>query len=92
MAQPMPENVTYRVSTYYKLAKGETGITNVSSRRLDAATALTWILDDLPEDAWDVSHGGSDGDWHKVTLTIDWAKVPDSVRKPKFPTRNGRRI
>lgn len=92
----MPESVTYRVQTYYKLAKGETGITNVSSRRLDAAAALSWILADLDSEeceAYAVTHEDSgEPGLNVVTVKIDWSKVPDSVRNPKFPTRNGRRL
>jgi hypothetical protein len=88
----MPESVTYRVSSYYKLAKGEAGVTSESSLRLDAAEALSWILSDMPDEAYEAVHDQSAADWHKVTITIDWTKVPDSVRAPKLPTRNGRRI
>lgn len=84
----MPEAVSFKVTTYYKLAKGETGLTNIASRRVDVGTALNWIFDELPGEAWDVKHAPSaEDDWDVVTLTIDWSKVPDSIRAPKLPAR-----
>jgi hypothetical protein len=89
----MPEAVTYRVSTYYKLAKDETGLTQISSLRLDAAGALQWVLSELPDDAWDVERtrdDPGDPDWDIVTIKIDWTKVPDSIRAPKMPAQRRR--
>jgi hypothetical protein len=83
----MPDAVSFRVTTYRKLAKDETGMTQMGSVRVDAAAALMWILDELPDDAWDVTHEDPDKQWHAVTLRIDWAKVPDSIRDPKLPAR-----
>lgn len=85
----MAEAITFKVVTYRKLAKDETGLTQIASNRVDLATALNWILDELPDDAWNVEHTDDSGDpgWDKVTLTLDWSKVPDSIRAPKLPAR-----
>jgi hypothetical protein len=89
----MPEATTYRVQAYYKLARDEHGMTQVSSLRLDAASAIGFILADLPDDAWSVEHKDSgEPGWDIVTAVIDWSKVPEHLRAPKLPTRNGRRI
>jgi hypothetical protein len=84
----MPEATTFRVTTRHKLAKGEAGITTVSSVQVDAAAALGWILDEFPEDSWTVTHATPEGCEHDaVTLVIDWNKVPESIRAPKIPAR-----
>jgi hypothetical protein len=84
----MPEAVTFKITTYSKLAKGETGITQLGSLRVDAGTALMWILDELPDDAWDVQHEPSaEPGWDVVTLRLDWSRVPDSIRAPQLPAR-----
>ena len=79
----MPEAVTFTVNTYVKLAKDETGLTNMASRRIGASQALDWILSEFPEDAvnYEALPGGAE------RITIDWAKVPDSIRAPKVPAR-----
>ena len=87
------EAVTYKVSTYYKRPRNQPGITTAASRRLTAGEALNWIMDDLPGDAWTVTHDKPEGaDDDIVTLVIDWNKVPASIADPVFPTRNGRRL
>jgi hypothetical protein len=78
----MPDAVTFKVTTYRKLAKGETGPTQVGSVRLPASAALDWILRSLPEDA--VTFSWPDGN-QSVRIDIDWLKVPESVRWPKIP-------
>ena len=84
----MPEAVSFRVTSYWKLAKDEPGMTQAGSLRLTLAQALNWILAELPDDAWTVSHEDtSEAPWEKVTLTIDWSKIPDSIRDPKLPAR-----
>lgn len=84
----MPEAVSFRVSTYWKLAREEAGLTTASSVRLTLAQALNWIMDELPDDAWTVTYEDTDEEpWEKVTLVIDWSLVPDSVRKPVLPAR-----
>ena len=84
----MPESVTFQVTTYTKLAKDETGMTQMGTVRVDAAAALHWILCELPDEAWNVTRQSVLGsEWDKVLLTIDWSKVPDSIRAPKLPAR-----
>jgi hypothetical protein len=78
----VPEAVTFRITSYWKLAKGETGLTQAASLRIGARTALDWILAEFPEDA--VKIGYADG---KTTIVIDWASVPEGVRNPKIPVR-----
>lgn len=81
------EAVSFRVTTYRKLPKGEPGVTLVASQRLNAAQALEWILDELPDDAWSVEHDDSVVPGGKITLHLNWSKVPDSIRKPALPAR-----
>lgn len=84
----MPESTTFQVTTRHKLAKGETGITTASTVQIDAAMAIGWILDEFPDDSFRTAQSASDDpDWAVVTLTIDWSKVPDSIRAPKLPAR-----
>lgn len=85
----MPEAVSFKVTTYRKLAKDEKGYTQLASQRIDAAAAVMWILYELPEDAWDVEHTDSaESGWDVITLRLDWSKVPDSIRAPKLPARH----
>jgi hypothetical protein len=77
----MPEATTFRISTYRKLAKGELGLTQAASNRVAASEALAWVLNELPDDAWTVTHDDS-GD--VATIVIDWSQVPDSIRHPKI--------
>lgn len=83
----MPEAVTFKITTYYKLGRDETGLTQFSSRRLTAAQAIQWIMGEFPDETWEVVHDDppEGEDWHKLALTIDWTKVPDEVRDPKLP-------
>jgi hypothetical protein len=70
--------VSFRVSTYYKLPRGQAGITHLDSQRLNLGEALDWIAAELPEDAVTITPETDEGD--KVTIVIDWAKVPDEIR------------
>lgn len=70
--------ISFRVTTYYKLERGETGITQLASNRLSLGDAVDWILAELPEDAVKITPETSEGD--SVTIAIDWAKVPDEIR------------
>ena len=92
----MPEAVSFVVTTYCKLAKDETGITQVGTRRVPMATALDWILRELPEEAFKIFYLDAEGnamEWtdgmspisDHVRLEIDWLKVPDSIRNPVLP-------
>ena len=81
----MPEAVTFRVFTYFRLAKGETGLTQMSTQRVPASLALDWVLNELPEDAVTISYSGDEDE--VSTTVIDWSKVPDSIRNPEPPAR-----
>lgn len=70
--------ISFRVTTYYKLERGETGITQLASNRLSLGDAVDWILAELPEDVVKITPETSEGD--SVTIAIDWAKVPDEIR------------
>ncbi len=78
----MPESVSFRITTYRKLAKGETGLTSMSSVRLAASEVLDWVLDVIPDEALTVSFDGP-----VTTTVIDWSKVPPSIRSPRMPGR-----
>ncbi len=80
----MPDAVSFRVTTYRKLAKGETGLTQMASARLAASEVIDWVLSELPDDAVTVSH---DETGETVTTVIDWSEVPDFVRRPRIPGR-----
>jgi hypothetical protein len=87
----MPEAVSARVTIYRKLAKGETGLTQLASVRVNLGTALQWILEEMPDEAWEISREKSeDRAWDIVTLRLDWSKVPDSIRAPVLPKPRGR--
>ena len=80
----MADVVSFRISTYRKLAKGETGLTRMDSTRLAASEVIEWVLSELPEAAVTVSH--ADG-IDRVAILIDWGKVPGSIRNPVIPGR-----
>lgn len=71
----MTAPVTFRVTTYWKRKRGEGGLTQVASQRLMIGQALDWILGELPDEAWEVTEVDD-----KVTLVIDWNKVPAEIR------------
>ena len=95
----MPDAVSFVVTTYYKLAKDETGVTRQGTVRIPLGTALEWVLRELPDDAFKVFYLDSDGnpmaEWtgpespvsDHVRMEIDWTKVPDSIRDPVLPAR-----
>jgi hypothetical protein len=61
--------VTHRITTYFKLPKGETGLTQVGSKRVDTVDAMKWILAHAPEGAVTV-------DGHVITIDLDRMKEP----------------
>lgn len=71
--------VSFRITTYWKRKRGEPGLTNMSSRRLQLGEALNWVMQELPDEAITVDHD-FEGDNDKVTIVIDWAKVPEEIR------------
>jgi hypothetical protein len=72
-----PVPVSFRLSTYWKLARGQSGLTRADSRRISLPEAFGLLLAQLTFDECTVT---SDGD--KTTIVIDWAKVPPEVRNP----------
>lgn len=67
---------TFRITTYFKHPKGSRGLTQLGSNRLTIAQALEWVLQELPDEAWDVVERATAENGDTVTLTIDWSKVP----------------
>lgn len=80
----MPSSVSFRVTTYRKLARGETGLTRMNSARISASELISWALSELPDDAVTLRFSK---DQEKVTIVIDWAKVPEGIRNPVMPGR-----
>jgi hypothetical protein len=79
---PIP---TYRITTYIKIPRGQTGLTQLASKRLNVAQALDWLLSDLDADATTVSH---DGDM--TTIEIDWRQL--AAAHNVTPVEAGRRV
>ena len=75
---PAIPKVSFLVSTHWKLPRGQAGLTNMHSQRLNLGEAIDWILAELPEDAITITPETDEGD--SVTIVIDWAKVPDEIR------------
>lgn len=78
----MPEAVTFRISAYHKLAKGEAGITQYSTERIRLSEALDCLFSEMPEEAVTIT-----ANLPKVVIEIDWSKVPEEVRNPKIAVR-----
>jgi hypothetical protein len=72
----MIARVSFRVSSYYKRGRGEAGITSMESIRMDFRSALKWILEELPADAYSVM-AAPDGD--KTVITINWDLIPPGL-------------
>lgn len=70
MEKQLPPVPTFRITTYWKRKRGESGLTQMASQRLSLPAALDWVLQEIPDDAWEVEHNGLD-----VTLTVHWGKV-----------------
>ena len=84
----MPDAVSFRITTYTKLAKGETGLTQMASNRICASEVIDWVLEVLDEQApGAVAVSFDDENGHVATTVIDWSKVPEHVRWPKMPGR-----
>ena len=98
----MPDSITFKVDAYCKLAKGETGLTQAGTPRCMASQAIDFVLNQFPENSVLIEYldeetgavlpcgdgeddPGEDSDL--VRMTIDWRKVPDSIRAPAIPAR-----
>lgn len=69
--------VSFRLSTYWKLAKGQAGITHTDTRRASLSEVLDLLLQQLGEDECSLENNGS-----VSTIVIDWSKVPLEIRNP----------
>lgn len=69
--------VSFRLSTYWKLAKGQYGVTHADSRRIALSEVLDLLWPHLSEEELTVSQDGA-----VTTVVIDWSKVPMEVRNP----------
>lgn len=81
-----PLAVWFRLGIRWKLPRGATGLTSLDSKGISAADALGVILDEFPDDAVTIDQD-QDGLHDRVTIVIDWARVPDSLRNPVIPRR-----
>jgi len=74
--------VSFRVTTYYKRPRGEPGLTQAASQRLDISEAIAWVLAELPEEAVAMTFEGDDGTGaaRKTIIAIDWDHVPAQVK------------
>jgi hypothetical protein len=96
--QELAVPVTFAVTTYWKRPRNAPGFRTMASRRLDIGQALQWILNELPEDAFEVTYLDENGRPHegeysdRVRLDIDWTKVPVEIREgPTFLPASQRR-
>lgn len=71
MPETTPVKTTFRVTTYWKRPRGQPGLTQLASRRLQPSEALQWVLDALPPDAVSAIPGPGT----LLVLTIDAAKL-----------------
>jgi hypothetical protein len=81
----MPTSLTHQITTRYKLAKDEHGMTQLGTRQMGSGTAIQWILDtllDANEDAVEIAH---ENDGKTAIITIHWDKLPEYARNPKIP-------
>lgn len=69
--------VSFRLSTYWKLGRGQHGLTHADSSRLALAEAIGLLLEQLSGEEAVVTEDGT-----VTTIVIDWSKVPPEVRDP----------
>jgi hypothetical protein len=69
--------VSFRLSIYWKLLKGQAGITRRDSRRLALSEVLDFLLTQLSGEEATVQDDGA-----RTVITIDWRKVPMEIRDP----------
>lgn len=67
--------ISHRITTYFKLPKGETGLTQLGTKRINTLQALDWIIEHAPDGAFDVEPGGGD----KVIVIVDLKRLQDSA-------------
>lgn len=73
----MTARISFRITTLYKRPRGEPGLTRLESQRLDLASALKWITDELPDEAVDTAY---DEATDTGSYVIRWAMVPAEVK------------
>lgn len=81
-----PAQLSYRITSHWKRKRGEPGLTQRGSVRLDAADTINWILNDLPEEASEIDHG-KDG-W--VTVRLHMPTIAKASPVPSQPARRRR--
>lgn len=69
--------VSFRLSTYWKLARGRSGLTHADSGRVSLLEALELLVAQLTFGECTVTDEGQ-----VTTIVIDWSKVPQEVRDP----------
>lgn len=69
--------VSFRLSTYWKLGRGQHGLTHVDSRRLALSEALEMLLEQLTDGEATMKNDNA-----VTTIVIDWSKVPAEIRDP----------
>lgn len=69
--------VSFRLSTYWKLARGQHGPTRIDSRRLCLSEVLDAALQQLSDGECTIDTKGP-----VTTIVIDWSKVPQEIRDP----------
>jgi hypothetical protein len=84
VVEPEPAQLSYRIVSYWKRKRGEPGLTQRGSVRLDAADTINWILNDLPDEASEISFG-EDG-WTTVRL-----HMPTIAKASPVPSQPARR-
>jgi hypothetical protein len=74
--------VSFRITTYWKRKRSETGLTQMASRRLVLSEVLDWVLAELPEEALTVEPDDTGGN---VVIRICWDLVPAEIRYGRRP-------
>ena len=78
----MSAKVSFRITTYWKRPRGESGLTRMGSHRMDIGRAIGWLVAELPDDSYEMRFDGADADGSaaKTTIVIDWTKVPADIK------------
>ena len=64
--------VTHRITTYFKLAKGETGLTQIGTKRIGTVDALDWVIGHAPEGVLTVEPGE-----HETVIRVNLDKAEE---------------
>jgi len=71
---PAPAPLSYRITSYWQRKRGSTGLTQCTSKRLNAIDVLNWVLHDLPEEAIGIGEEDETG-WITVRLHLPSVNV-----------------